>query len=107
MRAPRRTGGGRHSAVPEADHAHEPDDGGTRHREPRARAEVAGRELRLRRQTVYLRPVDQQEEGIEPPERTVLIGTVEIRVTLAPLVEYLDPLPRTLPELSHGAKLDR
>src|SRR5713101_9440047 len=84
-------------------HAHQE---GRAHGEKRIHLHVALRQKRLLRQGVGRRPVEEQEEGIETPQRPVRIGAVQLRVLVAHLLERGHALLRLGHELVTEAELD-
>src|SRR5687767_1349196 len=68
--------------------------------------EITGRQLRIGRQPVHFRLVDEQIEGVEPAEH-LLIGAVEIRPRLASLMQLLHALLRSFAQFADRSELDR
>src|SRR3569623_1022012 len=79
----------------------------TESRQQRAAPEIARRHLRLARQPVYFRLVDEQEEGVEAAEWAVWIGAIEMRARLALLAELHDSRGRALAQHRNRAELNR
>src|SRR5690554_1313267 len=84
------------AAAAEAEEPGQADERGAQHGPQRSRGQVAGRQLRIGRQTVHLGPVDEEEEGVQTAERPLLVGAVEVGPALAPGVELRDPRRRAL-----------
>src|SRR5207245_711246 len=85
-----------HAPLPQADERQHAQYGGARRREGGALGEVARRQLRVPRQSVHLGLVDQQVERIEPAERPVWVGAVELGLDALRL-ELVDALVRPRP----------
>src|SRR5262245_45569975 len=83
------------------------DDEGRPHRHQRVGKDVALGQERLLRQGVGRRLVEQEEERVEPAERPLRVGAVELRVLVAHLLELRDPLFRLGHQLVPEPELDR
>src|SRR5213080_2634802 len=77
-----------------------------RHGKAGALAQVACRQLRLRGQAVHLGLVHQQVERVEPAERPLRVGAVQIGFG-ALSAELLHPFLGPLPQLRNRPELDR
>src|ERR1700737_1902668 len=72
----------------------------------RSGKEIARGHLRIGRQSVDFRSVDEQVERIQPAQH-LLVGAIEIRLVLARPVQLLYPRFRSLSKLADGPKLNR
>src|ERR1700694_2763914 len=94
------------ASTAEVEDAGQGDDDRSQHRIDRSGNEIARRHLRIGRQSVDFRSVDEQVERIQPAQHLV-VGAVEIRLVLADLVQLLYPRLRSLSKLADGPKLNR
>src|SRR3989475_12978725 len=95
-----------HPALAQADERQHAEDGRARHRQPCALREIARRQLRLARQPVHLRLVHQQVERVEPAQRPVRVGAVQLGLDTLRL-ELVDALVSARAQLGDRAELDR
>src|SRR5947209_16341451 len=96
---------GVHSRLAEPHDPEDPrDDRGAEAEEP-ARHVVPARELRMSGKTIDLRPVGQEEEGVQAAEHVFLAVDVRTRLPLA--VEVVDPTVGPATEIGDRSELDR
>src|ERR1700738_1643390 len=93
-------------SIAEVEDAGEGDDDRSQHRIDRSGKEIARGHLRIGRQSVDFRSVDEQVERIQPAQH-LLVGAIEIRLVLARPVQLLYPRFRSLSKLADGPKLNR
>src|SRR5258708_15236331 len=94
------------ASIAEVEDAGEGDGDRSHHRPDRSGNEIARRHLRIGRQSVDFRSVDEQVERIQPAQH-LLVGAVEIGLALPRLVQLLHARLRSLSKLADGPKLNR
>src|SRR5438093_431623 len=95
-----------HAALAQADERQHPEDGRARQGERRALGEVARRQLRVARQPVHLRLVHEEVERVEPAQRAIRVGAIQLCLDALRL-ELVDALLRPRPQLDDRAELYR
>src|SRR5580658_2178176 len=93
-------------SIPKVEDAGQPDHDGSQQRIQRAGHQIARRHLRVGRQSVHLRFVDEQIKRVESSQH-LLVGPIEIRSILAGLVQLLHARLCFRVKLLDGSKLDR
>src|SRR5881628_1217032 len=85
-----------HAPLPQAHERQHAQNGGARYRERGALGEVPRRELRVSRQPVHLGFIDEEVKRIQPAERALRVGAVELGLDALGL-ELVDALVRPRP----------
>src|SRR3989454_1928572 len=95
-----------HPSLAQADERQHAEHRRARERERGALGQIARRERRFPREPVDLRLVHEEVERVEPPERPVGVGAIQLGLDALRL-ELVDALVRPCPELRDRPELDR